>query len=84
MRLRAEIKNRANEACQNLGDEKPPSSAEIEETTEGFFLYRLDLSGQCISDTWHQSLEEAKEQAKFEFLISEHEWLEVSQGSKAR
>ena len=36
----------------------------IEETPEGFFLYRFDKNGQCVGDTWHANQEEAKEQAE--------------------
>ena len=37
-----------------------PASVEIEEGDGGFYLFRLDSSGECISDTWHESLKRAK------------------------
>jgi hypothetical protein len=40
---------------------------------EGFFLLCHFLNGHT-SDTWHFSVEEAKQQAKFEFNINEDDW----------
>jgi len=51
-----------------------PASVEIEEGDGGFYLFRLDASGKCISDTWHESLERAKAQAQFEYRIGEKDW----------
>jgi hypothetical protein len=39
----------------------------IEVEADGVFLFRLSADGQFAGDTWHESVEEAKEQAKFEF-----------------
>jgi len=47
---------------------------EIEEDDGAYFLYRLDAKGACIGDTWHQTIEEAKAQAKFEFDIEDADW----------
>jgi len=44
---------------------------------DGFYLLRLDPEGQCLADTWHQSLEEAKAQAAFEYEIDESDWSPV-------
>ena len=52
----------------------PPSSVEIQETDEGWLLLRIDAEGEPITDTWHASLEEAKEQARFEYEIEEDDW----------
>jgi len=41
-----------------------------------FFLFRLDPNGHCIADTWHQTLDEAKQQANFEYGIEESDWKE--------
>jgi len=38
------------------------------------FLLRLDDEGQCIADTWHETVEAAKAQAKFEYEIEEGDW----------
>lgn len=44
----------------------------IEETPEGVFLFTRGV--ETISDTWHQSLDDAFAQAEFEFGISHAEW----------
>lgn len=55
-----------------------PVRVEIEETRSGFFLFHYDASGQCIADTWHATVVEAKEQAKFEFGIEDADWVTVT------
>ncbi|MDE1152779.1 MAG: hypothetical protein PW788_09605 [Micavibrio sp.] len=49
----------------------------IEENEDGFFLYRFDDKGNCVGDTWHQSLNEAKEQADYEFEQTLKNWQDV-------
>jgi hypothetical protein len=39
----------------------------IDEKSECFFLFGCDEQWTCLSDTWHETLEEAKEQAEFEY-----------------
>jgi hypothetical protein len=39
----------------------------IEESQSGVFLYRFSEIGEFAGDTWHATVEEAKEQATFEF-----------------
>ena len=46
----------------------------IEHTDGGYYLFYYDLKDECIADTWHATLNEAKEQAKFEFAIEEDDW----------
>jgi hypothetical protein len=56
-----------------------PARVEIEEPSSGgFFLYHYDATGRCIADTWHATLAEAKEQARFEFEIEGADWTEVA------
>lgn len=54
-----------------------PKWVEISEEPEGFYLYHFNQAGECIADTWHETLEEAKEQAKFEFEIKDNDWTTV-------
>lgn len=50
------------------------ATVEIQVEENGFLLLRFDADGEFSGDTWHQSLDEAKEQARFEFGITESEW----------
>ena len=40
------------------------------------YLWRLNDAGECLSDTWHTNVVEAKSQAAFEFEIDENGWKE--------
>jgi hypothetical protein len=44
---------------------------------ESCYLFHLCESGEC-ADTWHQSLQEAVEQAESEFGVHESEWMDVN------
>ena len=39
----------------------------LDQTEEGFLLVRYSAEGKFSGDTWHQSLDDAKDQAEFEF-----------------
>jgi hypothetical protein len=52
----------------------PPLAVEIENGESGFFLLHFNAAGECVADSWHATLEEAKEQAKFEYEIEEGDW----------
>ena len=84
-RLKADVvasTGNTTHAVGKLVDGKPmideqipvPAWVEIAEDDGGFFLMHYDEEGTCIADTWHQSLDEAKEQAEFEFGISASGW----------
>jgi hypothetical protein len=53
----------------------PPDYIEIEEANEGFYLLYFDSVGNCMTDTWHKTLDDAKEQARVEFEIQEEDWI---------
>jgi hypothetical protein len=38
------------------------------EDTGGFFLFGLDATGSVETDTWHESLDDALDQAAFEYV----------------
>ena len=40
---------------------------EIKEQADGIFLYHIFSNGRVNGDTWHQTLEDAKHQANFQF-----------------
>ena len=54
-----------------------PVFVEIEQDGGLFFVLRLDAQGQCLADTCHHSLEEAKAQAEFEYVLQAEGWEEV-------
>lgn len=61
------------------GAELPaPTVVGIEETAGGFLLLYFDANDKCITDTWHQSLDDAKSHAKDEFGIDDSDWIDVS------
>jgi hypothetical protein len=45
--------------------------------TEEVYLYRYDATGAFITDTWHASIEDAREQAQFEYDKALGMWLDV-------
>jgi hypothetical protein len=47
---------------------------ELEPDDGGYFLLYLDASGQSLTDTWHETVEAAREQARFEFEIDDDDW----------
>lgn len=49
----------------------------IEIEPDGVFLFRLSANGEFAGDTWHQSIEEAKTQAEFEFGHGLSNWESV-------
>jgi hypothetical protein len=55
----------------------PASVLLIEQKPDGIFLFRFSADGCCVGDTWHMSIEDAKEQAKFEFSDLISEWRPV-------
>ena len=42
-----------------------------------FYLFYCDADWQVLADTWHASLEEAKEQAEFEYEGVSRLWKDV-------
>lgn len=49
-------------------------------TEAGFLLYRYTRDAQFAGDTWHMTLDEAKDQADFEFSECLGPWREVPEG----
>lgn len=45
------------------------------EGVEGFYLFGCDNEWNCVTDTWHQTLEEALCQAEFEYTGVSTTWL---------
>lgn len=53
------------------------SRVEISEEDGGIYLLRFSDSGECVGDTWHLYVAEAKSQARFEYGIPEEGWTEL-------
>jgi hypothetical protein len=53
-----------------------PCSLSIVSDEGAIYLWRLNKAGECISDTWHMNVNEAKSQADFEFEIDNEGWRE--------
>lgn len=50
----------------------------VEQKPDGVFLYRFDKIGQCVGDTWHATVQDARDQAAYEFHDRVH-WQEIPQ-----
>lgn len=85
MKLKAKVEFVTGNASAFLGEIKDgvpvereklatPSSIVIQKEDEGFLLLRYDALGEWVGDTWHESIEAAKAQAKFEFDVNEGDW----------
>ena len=46
------------------------------DSEDAFYLLYLDADGNELTDTWHASLDDAKEQARSEFQVAPTEWRE--------
>ncbi len=75
-RFRADVRTVTGRTIHRLGTKVPdgtldgeilhdPIAVEIVEEDDAFYLLRLNANGECIADTWHQTLEEAKAQGLF-------------------
>jgi len=49
------------------GGESSATTLEIRSEKHGYTAFRFDQDGEYIADTWHMSLQEAKEQLEFEY-----------------
>lgn len=54
-----------------------PKTVEVVEQGGAIYLLRLDDRGECVADTWHETVEAAKAQANFEFGIEDGDWKDV-------
>lgn len=68
------------ELTDGEGTRKEMSSAlflVIDNNPDGVFLYRFDAKGQCVGDTWHMSIDDAKHQATYEYEGLVMNWQDV-------
>jgi hypothetical protein len=45
------------------------------ENDPAFYLFGCDVNWKGVTDTWHQSIEEARDQAEFEYEGSSQTWV---------
>jgi len=55
----------------------PPAFLLLEQRTEGVFLFRYGSQGQCVGDTWHMSVQDAMDQAAFEYPDTALDWQDI-------
>ncbi len=68
---KSSIENGKIEANEEVSS---PKWIEISEEEDGVYLYHFSSGNNCIADTWHESIEDAKKQAMFEFGVAEEQW----------
>jgi hypothetical protein len=49
----------------------------LDDTVQGTYLYRYDVSGAFVGDTWHASVDDANKQAAVEFMADLSPWAAV-------
>jgi len=54
-----------------------PEVVFIDDSESGWFLFQYTLAGQFGGDSWHESLEQAKAQAKYEHGAGLGDWIPV-------
>jgi hypothetical protein len=54
-----------------------PEAVEIIEQDGAVYLLRLSHEGECVADTWHETVEAAKAQASFEYGVKSSDWNDV-------
>jgi len=45
---------------------------------DAFYLFGCDAEWQSVTDTWHQSIEDAKHQAEFEYAGVSKTWIDAA------
>jgi hypothetical protein len=76
MKLRAPIRTINNATRHMVGGRElpPPAYVEIHPTNGAFYLFYFTVDGVNQADTWHETVDDAKAQANFEFSIEESDW----------
>jgi hypothetical protein len=84
MHLRANVR-RTSGACRHVVAGRFPADVtttivwlEIVPADGAWYLFYFNGGGEFVTDGWHESLKEAKDQARFEFEIEDADWHEVA------
>jgi hypothetical protein len=61
------------------GEMPPPVELQIAQypNEKGFYLFYLGDDGEVMTDTYHDTIERAFEQAELEFVVSPDEWQQL-------
>lgn len=84
--MRARVRQATGNVRQLIHGAEPVDVAsliawvEIEPGDGGYFLFYVDATGDRLADTWHESEERAKAQARFELAITDDDW--TDEGSR--
>jgi hypothetical protein len=62
------------DARQEMG---PALFLVIDVKPDGVFLYRYGAKGECVGDTWHMNIDDAKHQAAYEYEGLIQDWQDV-------
>jgi hypothetical protein len=76
-------RHRRNDGNGNLRDFPPFVCLEIAMTAsrDAYYLFHIAENNE-IADTWHQTLDEAFEQAEFEFGVERNEWVDIEPSTR--
>jgi hypothetical protein len=80
MRLVASVGRVTGSTTHTLATERgvarmePATRLEIVESADGVMLLRYSAEGAFVGDTWHSSIDDAKQQATFEFEVGPNDW----------
>jgi len=82
MKLRAEVRERTagtRHTVAGVDRSAQIESVVIEPTGGAFYLLYFDSASVGIADTWHLTIEDAKDQAAFESNIGDADWKQVDE-----
>jgi hypothetical protein len=68
---------------ENAAHIPTPDLVEIEQIPNGYLLIHVYLGHTPFVHTWHETLEEAKAEAKSDFLVGEDTWKAVPLDERA-
>jgi hypothetical protein len=73
MKLKADVRGGGG-ISNPIGAMRPATRIELDHVDDHFFLHRFDQDGESVGDTWHETLEAAKAQAKEALGVQESDW----------
>jgi hypothetical protein len=88
LRLKADVREHVGRTTHLIGNVQADGTLNVEHLPDPvwveirgdqgmFYLLRFSQNGTCCADTCHQTVDEAKAQAEFEFGIPTSAWIPV-------